>query len=138
MKEWEVNDVGEKAKEEEEGEEDMGVRVPRKVVDLAEPTQEEREEHEKTHLPYRNWCADCAKARGVGITHAKSSEEGKMVEVFMDFCFMGEENDPHNTQAVLVAKEERSKKKLSAAVPSKSTGAYIARRIMGWMEKVGT
>ena len=55
----------------------------------------------------------------------------------MDFCFTGKENDPHNTQAVLVAKEERSKMKLSAAVPSKSTGAYIARRIMGWMKEIG-
>ena len=79
VKEWEVNDVGEKGKEEEEGEEEMGVRVPRKVVNPSESTQEEREEHEKSHLPYRNRCADCAKARGVGITHAKSSEEGKMV-----------------------------------------------------------
>ena len=115
----------------------MGERISRKVLDPQEPTKEEREEHEKTHLPYRNWCLDCAKSRGVGVPHVRTSDECKMTEVRMDFCFVGEGGEPHNTQAILVAKEERSKMKLSAAVPSKSTGTYIARRVLGWMKELG-
>ena len=30
------------------------------------PAKAEREEHEKTHLPFRSWCKACVKGRGVG------------------------------------------------------------------------
>ena len=61
-KEGESREVAEESEEEEEqaGE----VRRPRKVLDPREPTEEERKEHELTHLPFRNWCGHCIRGRG--------------------------------------------------------------------------
>ena len=41
---------------EEDGDEEYGVRRSVKKLDPREPSIEAREEHEKTHLPFRNWC----------------------------------------------------------------------------------
>ena len=30
----------------------------------SKPTQREREEHEATHVPFRDWCAHCMMGRG--------------------------------------------------------------------------
>ena len=29
-----------------------------------EPTKIEKEDHDKTHLPFRNWCRHCIRGRG--------------------------------------------------------------------------
>ena len=36
------------------------------------PTQKEREEHEATHVPFRDWCAHCMMGRGRTITMLQS------------------------------------------------------------------
>ena len=43
---------------EDELEEAVKVRVRRAP---GEPTKKEREEHEATHIPYRDWCAHCVR-----------------------------------------------------------------------------
>ena len=45
--------------QEEEGQKAKGVTQPRK------PSQAEIDEHDFTHIPYRNWCIHCVKGRGV-------------------------------------------------------------------------
>ena len=39
-------------------------RNPMNKQDPKEPTKVEREEHEKTHLPFRSWCRHCVRGRG--------------------------------------------------------------------------
>ena len=36
----------------------------KKLIDPRLPTQREVEDHCLTHLPYRNWCPICVKAKG--------------------------------------------------------------------------
>ena len=96
----------------EDGEVDDGgveTRSTRRIHDPGEPSEEERLEHQKTHLPYRSWCLDCAMGRGLPNPHITKKEAGTMPEVIMDFCFLGQEGEPGNTLPVLVAKEERTK-----------------------------
>ena len=58
------------------------------------PTLAEREEHERTQLPYRNWCRHCVAARASNPAHrgrkfAKAVEEDKdMKQVSCDCCLM--------------------------------------------------
>jgi hypothetical protein len=47
----------------EEGE--AGARAARKMLNPALPSPDEVMEHNKTHLPFRNWCRHCARGRGV-------------------------------------------------------------------------
>ena len=63
--------VGERVRpEREEG------RVKR-MIDPRRPTEQEVEDHNRTHLPYRNWCPHCVQARGKDLDHRKSIEERK-------------------------------------------------------------
>ena len=39
--------------------EEAGSRKTQKMVDPCRPGIDEVNEHEKTHLPYRNWCRHC-------------------------------------------------------------------------------
>ena len=45
-------------------EEDLGKREVVKLANPVEPSQAEKEEHEMTHLPFRNWCRHCVRGRG--------------------------------------------------------------------------
>ena len=38
------------------------------------PTKEEREKHEATHLPFREWCDHCARGRARNRPHRKKHE----------------------------------------------------------------
>ena len=55
----------------------------------------------------------------------------------MDFAFLGREDVPQKTMAVLVAKERTSKMNMSAAAPGKTTGTHIAKRVAAFCAKLG-
>ena len=66
------------------------------------PTQREREEHEATHVPFRDWCAHCMMGRGRTHHHVakrKSEDQSRRPIIAMDFCFMKMESSP-NVQAI--------------------------------------
>ena len=39
-----------------------------------QPSQREREEHEKTHLPFRDWCTHCIKAKSRNDPHKRETD----------------------------------------------------------------
>ena len=40
----------------------------KRLIDPRLPTEEEVAHHELTHLPYRNWCPACVKAKGKDLS----------------------------------------------------------------------
>ena len=40
-------------------------------------SKRERDEHERTHLPYRDWCDVCVRARGRKAVHRQRSQGEK-------------------------------------------------------------
>ena len=58
-------------KDEEEAQEPVTRRAPKG------PTKEEREKHEATHLPFREWCHHCIRGRGRNRPHKSKTEEDK-------------------------------------------------------------
>ena len=88
-------------------------------------------------MPFRNWCRHCVRGRGKEMPHRKIKEELMMPEIHMDFAFLGEENEPGNTLPVLVVKERSTRMGMAAATPRKTTGSYIAKRIMAFLKEVG-
>ena len=60
-----------------------------------------------------------------------------MPEVHVDYGFLGKEDQAKKTVPVLVAKERESKMMLAAAVPTKSTGRYTQRRMVGFLKEIG-
>ena len=39
-----------------------------------QPSQREREEHERTHLPFRDWCTHCIKAKSRNDPHKRETD----------------------------------------------------------------
>ena len=107
-----------------------GQRKTTKKLDLKVPTDAERREHEKHHLPYRNWCKHCIKVRvKEGPYRQQRGEEGAVLELHADYMFMGEESGGE-ALANLVGRERWTKALLPTVVPRKSSGGWIARRLV--------
>ena len=63
----------------------------------SKPTQKEREEHEATHVPFRDWCAHCMMGRGRTHHHVakqKSEDQSRRPIISMDYFFMRMESSP--------------------------------------------
>ena len=66
------------------------------------PTQREREQHEATHVPFRDWCAYCMMGRGRthhDVTKQRSDDQSRRPVIAMDYFFMRMEASP-NAQAI--------------------------------------
>ena len=129
---------GEKDSEEED-EEVGGEAGPRgcvKIQDPKLPTRAEVEEHNLTHLPFRNWCRHCIRGRGKEMPHRKATEDPIMQEFHCDWAFPGEE-DGSGMLKVLVGRMRGVKMTLSTVHPSRTTGEFIAKRVMAFLRECG-
>ena len=100
-----------------------------KQMDPKLPSPEDVEEHNLTHVPYRNWCRHCVRGRGKEAAHKKTAEDAdkERAEFHCDFCFPGDEDDKKNL-IVLLMRERISRMTLATVVPTKSTGEFISFR----------
>ena len=88
-----------KAKNKRKGEEGERLGLPRegefirKMVDPKLPSARDVDEHYLSgHIPYRNWCPVCVKARGRDADHHRDSgKERALPEYSWDYCFPGDE-----------------------------------------------
>ena len=65
-------------------------RIVKKLIDPRRPTEHEVEERNLTHIPYRNWCPICVRAKWKDLGHRKSIEEERgLAEFSFDHCFRG-------------------------------------------------
>ena len=121
---------------ERKGKEEDG-RDMRKLIDPRRPTKEEVDEHDLTHLPYRNWCPICVKAKGKELDHRKSIDEPKgLSEYSFDYCFPGDELGHKLT--VLVGKEKTTGMSFATTVPTKgASGKFAVDKAIEYMEEIG-
>ena len=105
---------------EEEGRIAKGLRAPRTV------SKEEREEHEKTHIPFRSWCRACVRGRKRKMAHQRKSEAEKEEErangvprVSMDYHFMSKEDEDAKRNPLLTMVNEKTGDKFTRAVGRK-------------------
>ena len=55
------------------------------------PTIQEREDHERSHLPFQNWCAHCIRGKSKSSGHSSAApdlERSKSI-VSLDYAFLG-------------------------------------------------
>ena len=108
--------------EEDEGQEAKVRKTPKG------PTQKEREEHEATHIPYRDWCQHCVRGRAINKPHraAKDEEEEakerKVPKVSMDYFFIGQEGDRATEYPMIVMVDESTDSRYMRAVGKKGLG----------------
>ena len=54
----------------------------------SQPSKEEVEEHELTHMPYRSWCAHCIRGKAEAGPHrAEEHDDEEVPLVSMDYTF---------------------------------------------------
>ena len=85
-----------KSQEELDSEGFYGSRRPKMLGEPYVPTEAEREEHEKSHLPWRWWCADCVGGGAVSHPHHPTPEDpanSRLPHVLMDYFFMGQDDN---------------------------------------------
>ena len=61
-------------------------RVPKGAVTPKEPTPQEKELHDLTHIPYQSWCPICVKAKARGTYHKQHYDRKPVIQV--DYSFL--------------------------------------------------
>ena len=102
------------------------------------PTERERGDHARTHLPYRTWCPACVAGRGRASPYPGSPQDeivGEMVAY--DYCFL--RNGPNEACApTLVAKDRRTKLLMSHVVPCKGADqVWVVAQTLRDLERFG-
>ena len=93
--------------------------------DPRKPTAREVEEHKLTHVPYRNWCSICIRAKGKDLDHRKAvGDDREISEYGFDYCFPGDELGFKLT--VLAGREKLTGMNFGIAVPVKGSSGKFA------------
>jgi hypothetical protein len=105
---WEVAPIcantgeeGERASKSQDGLEVQDALVPmdvaapeaRGVKAPEEPTPEQRERHNLTHIPFAPWCDDCARGRCPDDPHPSKSEKSPLPVIQIDYFFVRTDQD---------------------------------------------
>ena len=79
---------------------------PRALPSPSEPSEQERELHNLTHLPYRSWCPVCVQSKGRHSPH-KAIKDRKAV-LHIDFGFLSSKEAPGDYITVFTAIDTRT------------------------------
>ena len=118
----------------EEGLDSIGIYKP------CRPSAEEVEIHNRTHMPFRNWCEICIRARAQNSPHKKlDKEERTMPTIFLDFGYTKEEEGHGNKnkgKPMLVLKDRDTKFTTSFMLRSKGQDEYTITITCRYLERV--
>ena len=80
----------------EEALESRGIKMGEK------PSREEVEDHERTHLPFRNWCEHCVRGRAKNDPHQALGEEKACgtPKVSLDYAYLKEKHEGNRPEKV--------------------------------------
>jgi hypothetical protein len=119
--------------EPEDAQESAGISQP------CMPSKEEVTTHERTHLPFRNWCQHCVRGRARDDPHIKQDpdRERGVVKLSVDYMFMHEKESAGGRPAavqgeglpIVILKGSPNKEIFSFAVPNKGDSEYAVRRL---------
>ena len=123
-----VRPVGESQDDDapEEGQASRGLRAPDRA------TEKERADHARTHLPYRDWCDICVRARGIAQPHGSgaSPERYSEPQISCDYWYMGGQSQAEAEKIPVLVIWEKMRKALYAHVaPSKGPQAQTLKQV---------
>ena len=119
----------------------VGVRRP------IAPSRAEREEHDRTHIPYRDWCECCVRGRGQEDAHRQSSNTGEyqVPQFGADYWFLGGGTTKQEREAaerigkppVLVIYEKTHKLVFAHVVPEKGANESVIKKVVSDLDATG-
>ena len=79
------------------------------MPNVIQPTEQERDQHNLTHLPFRDWCEDCVNGKSCERNFSVVSHKPTCLPCFhADSMFVGEEEIDGTTQASNMKEEQTS------------------------------
>jgi len=113
---------GEDVEGEESEDEQEEARMVKAAKDPCSPSEDERKAHEATHLPFRNWCAECVKGRAPNPAHKRVERESDAIpEIGMDYAFVSKKDDKKQL-TILVTKDRDTRVIMANVVLQKGAG----------------
>ena len=104
-----------------------------------EPMEEERREHEITHIPYRSWCRHCVRGKAKRQFHSLSDQRGQdkaKNTIYMDYFYMGRREE--ECLPILMIADELTSRTMSLCMPEKGVGnAYCVTAAVKHMKVLG-
>ena len=99
--------------------------VPRGMRPSQQVSKQERDEHERTHLPYRDWCDICVKACGRRVAHRRGNKEerGQVPRVSIDYFYMGSKDEQDGNNPLVVMVDEETGDRYARMVRKKGLGS---------------
>ena len=99
--------------------EESEARIPRMLKDPKKPSSKEVEQHNLTHIPFRDWCPFCVQGGAPNKNHSRQGDnEYGLPHIACDYCFMGDKEE-EETLVIQVARDIESKSIFAHAVPRK-------------------
>ena len=87
----------------------IGLRAP------GTPSAKEKEDHDRTHLPFREWCDVCVRARGQAhhhATHKAEQDRYSVAQLVLDFWFIGGDGDTGQEKLPILVMYEKAREVL--------------------------
>lgn len=117
----------------EEDEDNKAVQV-RTVPEVIQPTQQERDDHNLFHIPYRSWCPHCCAGKGTERNSSATDGPGCIPCSSADYAFLGEESID-GTTPILVYDTQKSV--FANVVPEKGANDFVVQQIVHDIEPTG-
>ena len=128
--------VPEQAQEEQIGNDNHEAVTVRTVPDVTQPTQQERNDHNLLHIPYRSWCAHCCAGKNTERSFSATDGPGCLPCFSADYAFLGEESTD-GTTPILVLKDDTQKSVFANVVPEKGANDFVVQQIVHDIELTG-
>ncbi len=115
-------------------------RIPTRLSSPIKPSAEDVDRHNLTHLPYRNWCPVCVKAKGREDDHRRGAHHEEDASglpiVSLDYQTLNEDKD--QSMKVIIGKDESTGNVLAHNVTCKGLAdEWVIKRIVKDMEELG-
>ena len=122
--------------------EDEEGAAPKRLANPRAPTKYEVEQHNLTHIPFRNWCPSCVRGKSTNSHHATKIEspENKIEAIptiGMDYWYMGEEDRKAQANPMLIVLDEDDEAIAAGAVGKKGVQEWVVRKIAKELEGWG-
>ena len=116
---------------------DDGVPAPKRRPQSKGPTEDERTNHELSHVVFRSWCRHCVSTRAKEDLHRRTeSHEGRVPKIMMDWLFFTSDSEPNVMLPVLLAYDLTSGA-VSALQVGKDTSATTVAAIVQVLDTWG-
>ena len=97
------------------------------------PSQEEVDEHNVNHIPFRSWCLHCVKGKAVNQGHSKRVDDSEVPIVSIDYAYVNEDGEDRKKRKEREKrgeeKDERESRGMPMIVIHDSKSKYIAAEI---------